>query len=428
MTRVLTPHPLRNRVIGELHARPFAPIATPARILHYGFLTDEAAASQDRAALAEYCEALAVNGPSPSARHCRIAFSGASLRWESHSEFTTYSWETSGGDPDREIGALEPAQDPFFELMSLVPQPGPLLVAVDLHLLSESARRGDPETMFGGDQVAMAEAEGGLALVATDFRTDARGFVRVAVFDRGLTATQAGALVQRVLEIETYRTLALLGLPAAQALGPQIRRIETELPRLLAEMQTSRGFEFNQQLLNQLTVLAAELEMGAAESLFRFGATRAYDELVRLRLEAIGEREIPGQPSWSEFLSRRLNPAIRTCASTEERQANLSRKLARAAQLLRTRVEVELENQNRDLLQTMNERAQVQLRLQQTVEGLSVAAISYYVASLAHLMFEGAHATGLPIDANLGTALSIPVILILVTLLVRRIRRRHAAD
>jgi len=227
------------------------------------------------------------------------------------------------------------------------------------------------------------------------------------------------------LEVETYRTLALLGLPEAHRLGPALRRIEAELPRLMDKMQTSDGLETNRALLDRLTALAAELETGAAESLFRFGATRAYDELVRLRLEAIGERPIPGLSSWSAFLARRLAPAIRTCISTEERQANLSSKLARAADLLRTRVEIEVQNQNRDLLHTMNERGRVQLRLQQTVEGLSVAAISYYVASLAHLVLEGAHGAGVHVDPALGTAVVVPFALVGVAWVVRCIRRSH---
>lgn len=312
--------------------------------------------------------------------------------------------------------------------MRLVPQPGPLLVAVDLHLLPAGTLFENLGNLFNPGQVAAAEVEDGSALIATDFSpgsTGSNSFIRVLIANRDLSDTQAGALVQRVLEIETYRTLALLGLPEAQALGPSIQRIETELPLLIREMQRSEGFDANRRLLERLTGLAAELEAGAAGSLFRLGATRAYDELVRLRLDAIRERPLPSVPSWSSFLSRRMAPAIRTCISTEERQANLSRKLARAAQLLRTRVDIELESQNSDLLRTMNDRAQLQLRLQRTVEGLSVAAITYYVASLAHIIFDGAHEAGLPVNVTVATAVVVPFALLGVGWTVRRIRKRH---
>ena len=148
--------------------------------------------------------------------------------------------------------------------------------------------------------------------------------MRILVLDRGLGPERAGALVQRVLEIETYRTLALLGLPEAQRLLPSIRRIEKRLAEVTEEMRGTDGLTDNHRLLDELTALAAELEAGAAASLFRFGASRAYDEIVHLRLQTIGERKVGGLPTWSSFLARRMAPAMRTCATTEERQANLS--------------------------------------------------------------------------------------------------------
>src|SRR5690349_23625716 len=120
-----------------------------------------------------------------------------------------------------------------------------------------------------------------------------------------------------------------------------------------------------------------------------------------------------------------MAPAMRTCVTTEERQENLSEKLARAANLLRTRVDVELEQQNRDLLKSMNARTRLQLRLQTTVEGLSVAAISYYVVGLFGHVVEGAAAQGLRIDVHLATALFVPVAVLAIWWTVRRIRRRH---
>ena len=171
-------------------------------------------------------------------------------------------------------------------------------------------------------------------------------------------------------------------------------------PSLPTNCDSESSLANNNRLLDELTALAAELEAGAAGSLFRFGASRAYDEIVQTRLRIIGERKVGGLPTWSSFLARRMAPAIRTCIATEERQANLSRKLARAAQLLRTRVDVEVEQQNRDLLRSMNARTRLQLRLQATVEGLSVAAISYYVVGLFGYLVKGAHDAGWPVDPS----------------------------
>jgi len=248
------------------------------------------------------------------------------------------------------------------------------------------------------------------------------------VLDRGLGSERAGAVVQRIIELETYRTLALLGLPEAQRLLPSINRIEKRLGEVTEEMRGTDKLIDNNRLLDELTALASELEAGAAASLFRFGASRAYNEIVQLRLQTIGERKVEGLPTWSSFLARRMAPAMRTCITTEERQTNLSEKLARAANLLRTRVDVELERQNRDLLRSMNERTRLQLRLQATVEGLSVAAISYYVVGLFVYLVKGAHDEGLPVDVSLATALFVPAAVLVIWWVVRRVRRRHIAD
>jgi uncharacterized membrane-anchored protein len=195
---------------------------------------------------------------------------------------------------------------------------------------------------------------------------------------------------------------------------------------ITAEMRDDKGRD-SEHLLAELIALAADLEAGAAASLYRFGASRAYDEIVAQRINIIGEQPIKGHETWSGFLKRRLGPAMRTCRAVEERQANLSGKLARTANLLRTRIDVELERQNRNLLQSMNRRARLQLRLQQTVEGLSIAAVSYYVVGLVNYLAKGLAATGLPVDPTVATALAVLPVILAIWWIVRRIRRAHAA-
>jgi uncharacterized membrane-anchored protein len=420
----LIPHPLRAAILGELHARPFTPIATPRRILHFAFDRSGDTARHDRAALADFCARHQLELLKPSAKQHRVAFGGVTLRWEQHSEFTTYTWEL----PSPDTTPFHPDAGSLAAPMMSLPQPGPLLVALDLHLLAEKKKKLAITKLFDRASLAVAENSDGCALFATDFQVaDAAGFVRILVLDRSLGAERAGAVVQRIIELETYRTLALLGLPEAQRLIPSINRIEKRLGEVTEEMRRTDKLIDNHRLLDELTELAAELEAGAAASLFRFGASRAYNEIVQLRLQTIGERKVEGMPTWSSFLARRMAPAMRTCVTTEERQSNLSEKLARAANLLRTRVDVELERQNRDLLRSMNERTRLQLRLQATVEGLSVAAISYYVVGLFGYLIKGAHEKGAPVDVSLATALFVPVAVLAIWWVVRRVRRRDIA-
>lgn len=412
--------PLREKVLGEVHARPFRALTCPRTILHYAFLTDAEEAVRDQAWLSEFCVSRGGHGPTPGARHHTLTFGGGTLSWEQHAEFTTYTWD--GAAHEKTIFGSVPINHPFGAAFRA---PGDLLVAVRVEL------RGGDDTIewrsqFDDGSMTVSTLEDGAALVATDFRQDGDGLTRILVCNRTMSDVQSGSVVQRLLEVETYRTLAMLGLFEATSLQPDIRRFELELADLTGQMKDASALGANQELLDKLSALAAALEAGATASTFRFGASRAYDQIVRARLEALREEAAPGELSMASFLARRLAPAMRTCQAIEDRQAMLSRKLARATTLLRTRVDVELEDQNRNLLKSMNRRARLQLRLQQTVEGLSVAAVSYYVVGLISYLAKAAKSAGLPVpDASVTTGLAVPVVVLLIWWTVRRIRQHH---
>ena len=124
-------------------------------------------------------------------------------------------------------------------------------------------------------------------------------------------------------------------------------------------------------------------------------------------------------------MERQLKPAIRTCQSVGARQEVLARRLARACQLLRARIEVTLQEQNRDLLHSMDQRAHLQLRLQETVEGLSVVAISYYAIELIGYVIDAlAGASGRPWLGEVGAGVAVPIVVAIVWIGIRRIRHR----
>jgi uncharacterized membrane-anchored protein len=419
-------HPLRARILGEVHARPFRLVSPPRVFLHYAFETPPASASADRAFLNSYCLRHGLEGPGPDRKVHHMAVSGGTLRWEQFTEFTTYTFDLPPRAGARPFEAV--ADDPFGAGFQ---PPGELMVATRLDLVPETAvpaETGGPLAFFEEVWVSASQVVDRTALIATDFRVDRDGRTRILVVDRGLHARQAGALVQRLLEVETYRTFSMLGLPEAQHVSPVIGTIERRLVEISQEIRQTAGLEKNRKLLNDLTALTADLEAAAAASAYRFGASRAYDEIVGLRLAAIREEPWEGYSTWSAFLARRTAPAMRTLQSIQDRQHDLSQKLSRAANLLRTRVDVELEQQNRDLLESMNKRARLQLRLQQTVEGLSVAAVSYYVVGLIGYLSKGTHAFGVEADPGVVTAAAVLPVLLLVWLVVRSIRRRHAGE
>lgn len=409
-------HEGRPGALGEVHARPHPLIEKPRVLMQLAFMT-EGGSGVDHAVLSELSRRLGIAAPDRQARHHAMKWGKGSLRWERHTEFSTYLWE----GPLSESGRTQ-EDSPFGNGFS---PPGTCISGIRLEIRKWTQASEQLIAGFDPTSLCYSLVERGNAAIVTDFRQDGDGLTRMLVLDRGLTPARTGALSQRLIDIETYRTLAMLGLPLALTLSGRARRIEDRLAQTTLEMKGAETRD-SQTLLADLTELAAELEADAASSLYRFGASRAYDGIVGERLEALEEEPVPGYDTWRGFLQRRVAPAMRTCRSVEERQENLSRKLTRATTLLRTWVDVEVEKQNRDLLASMNNRARLQLRLQQTVEGLSVAAVSYYVVGLVGYVAKGASIFGHAFAPEIITAASVPVAILLVWWGVRRVRRMHS--
>ena len=409
-------HHARAAAIGEVHSRPHPLLSSPRLLIQFAFVT-EGGAVVDHAALVELCRRQGLPAPDRSARHHIMRWGNGNLYWERHSEFSTYMWEAPLNS------ARHWKQDsPFGEAFN---PPGPMMSGVRLEIRSAETEKGavelDPESLCNSG------VEDGKASILTDFRQDGDGLTRLFIIDRGLTDERRGALAQLLIEIETYRVFCMLGLPLAQSLSGQLRKMEDNLADLTNKMR-DKGDRDNEGLLRHLTELAAELEAQAASSLFRFGASRAYYEIVTERLLALKEVPHEGAEGWTQFLIRRVAPAMRTCRSVEDRQANLSRKLSRATQLLRTWVDVEVEKQNRDLLASMNNRARQQLRLQQTVEGLSIAAISYYVVGLVSYLTGGLPLLPAWLEPKTVTSISVPLVVLAMWFVMWRIRRAHQQE
>jgi uncharacterized membrane-anchored protein len=225
-----------------------------------------------------------------------------------------------------------------------------------------------------------------------------------------------------LLEVDTYRLLALLAFPVARELSPQLARDERELSSIANELV---HIDKTQEpvLLERLTRLQAEIERYEADHHYRFGAAEAYHEIVQRRLEQLREERVDSLQTMQEFMERRLAPAMNTCIAVMARMESLSQRVTRATQLLSTRIEITREGQNQQLLESMNQRAAAQLRLQGTVEGLSVAAVTYYIVGLIGYLAQGLDGLSFLPSAGVITAISIPVVALLVALGVRRIRR-----
>ncbi len=412
---------LRAELNYEVHARPPDALAAPVRVSYLALLLEPA----QRGAARSHAHSLAlrygVTPPAAGSTHWAADLGTFRIKWELHTEFHRVTLIRAGAN---ERSFTEPAIEAVPEdwIASL---PGELLVAAHLEMLPEMEENAADE-IFGAGQLVASLIQGGRGMAFTDFRIGSHGFARFLVHAGSMTPVQAGRNVQRLLEIDTYRMMALLAVPVARMLAPALTRWENELAEIAAKLVEAKPAD-EPDLLERLTTLAAEIEKEEAATRYRFSAAAAYYALVQRRIAELREERMEGLQTFQEFVERRLAPAMDTCQATVARQEALSRRVGRITTLLSTRVDLTQEAQNRTLMQGMDRRARLQLRLQRTVEGLSVAAITYYIVSLLSYLWK-------PVAPMLGTtpemlvAVSIFVVLGLVWLGLQRARRRLKLD
>ncbi|MGE5384836.1 MAG: DUF3422 family protein [Betaproteobacteria bacterium] len=419
-------HPLRPRLTQEIHARPPVPLDSPTLVSFLVFMHGETKGDADRPHLDRLGNELGLSLTiDPEDLHLLIDGGAFRLKWEKHMEFSSYAFFAP---PQQAYGSGETA-------LSKVPAewvaeiPGELVVAAHVDLFP--ADRLDPKNVLAhladsAETVVATRVANNGAWVFSDFRLH-DDFSRFIVIDDGCGRHRAGRTVQRLLEIETYRTVSLLAFPVAREVGRLVERADRELAALIDRMGNAGSAADDRAVLQDLTRLAAEVEHSVANSNRRFSAAAAYYRLVQQRIAELGETKVENNPSLRSFMERRLAPALGTVAAIAHQQEELSARITRTSQLLRTRVDIELEQQNQDLLAQMNRRARLQLRLQETVEGLSIAAITYYASQLVHYLTKGAkEAFGVGISPEIITAVAIPFIALVVAFGTHRVRKRLA--
>lgn len=421
----ITDHPLRYDLSNELHARPFPTVESPARAAYLAVKPAENAAGRDREAdfahLLKLLDRFGAQHPQPGATHYFGQIGRHHLKWESHTEFVTYTVIGPGVAErpfDAETFGVFP-QDWLSEL------PGTRITSALIRVEQLVGDEGVAEKLaawFAPESVAVSRVLDDQFIVASDFRIDGGGHMHMAMFARpDAGATRTGRVLQRLCEIETYKSMSMLGLARVRKLSPMMAGVDKSLSQVVSDMcqETKNPADTLQLLLS----LSAELENIVAQNYFRFGATQAYETIVHQRIAVLREERFEGRQTFAEFMMRRFDPAMRTVKSTEARLHAMAERATRAAELLRTRVDVERSAQNQELLASMDRRADTQLRLQRTVEGLSVVAISYYAVSLALYLLG-------PLEASLGiskavlAAVTTPVVVSLVWWMVRRIREK----
>ena len=410
-------YPERYLLANEVHARPSESVGTPSRATCIAILVPPDERARELAHMEALCRRVGVLAPIADTIHFTVQVSNVRLKWERHGEFSSYTFSVN-----------EASANPFEDTaVSLLPKdwvsglPGKTIFAGHAAVLPLAAEAPDAEELAGyfrHNTLVGATVGGGGGVAFTDFRIHEDGFSRFLLFNRHFTPDQSGRVLQRLFEIETYRMMALLALPMAREQSRRLSAIERDLATVTDDI--ARGSVEDEKLLHDLTKLAVEVESRLAGSQFRFGACKAYHDLVIRRIAELREERLPVLQTIGDFMIRRFTPAASTCASTAQRLHDLSERVAQTSSLLSTRVDIARQKQNQLLLASMNKRARLHLRLQRTVEVLSVIPITYYLVALLAYVFKALSEKNLPVDPVLAAAIAIPVVMALVVLVLLR--------
>ena len=427
-------YPTRVALHNEVHARPPEAMEAPLAISHVVMLCDAAEREASRQHVASLLRNHHLPQPDAHSIHIRMDVGLFRIRWELHTEFVSYTFARPL-EPDA-LTQLAHDRDPLTA-SDAVPQdwlaalPGQCLSSMHLWVLPQPvvSRPALVKHLLLEDNLVGAYVADEQGEVFTDFAIHADGFSRMVLFavngTKGMTQRRLGRLVQQLLEIETYRMAALMGLPAAREAYSVLATAERELAELAQSIRVAARDD-EAQLLDRLTSLAGQVESQHAATHSRFSASAAYFELVDKRIADIAESRLSGLQTIGEFMERRLTPARSTCEWATRRQDALSQRVSRMSNLLRTRVEIEQQQSSQALLVTMNRRQDLQLKLQSTVEGLSVAAITYYIVGLVAYLAKGLEKVGWPYSPESSAALAIPCVVVGVWWFLRRLHRQIA--
>lgn len=416
MTSFPPEHPDRRAIMAELHARPIDIIAGSARVRRLVFVVSPTPGAMDRI-VDRFTRFLAANGvvpPDATARQFATTIGQRVVTWEFHTEFVTLTWRSDL--TDRENWPPDIGIEVFSEAA--------LIGAMRVDVMSDATIPERLLPQFALSSLCAVTVENGQAQVVTDFVEDADGYTRFEFAAGGLTPLRRSIVTRRLLEVDTYRTMALLALPLARRISPDLRAAETELTDLTERLPEATTTDGVQRALTALHALSVRSGQISERTGYRFAAAQAYGAILKARLTGLREAETAIGSTISRYLGNRVDPALATCAATEKRLGVLASKIERAIELLNVRIGLDLQIQNQTLLESLASTAQSQFRLQATVEGLSVIAISYYLLGILGYALAGP-LERFEVDKALALSIAAPFAVLLVWLFVRTIRRRH---
>jgi uncharacterized membrane-anchored protein len=413
----LNEHTARDMIQGEIHARPIPLLEANMRVRRLVLVLDEGAADMAKILknFQNFCAGQGIGRVNIEARLHSFSGGENEVTWEFHSEFVTVTWY--GGPKDINIWPTDIG-------LHLLDRAG-LLSATRIDMIGGSEV---PDRLLPGfiaNSLCLVSVQQGAGQVATDFVLDANKFLRFEFACGSLSPLRCTIMVRRLLEIETYRNVALLGLPLARQLSPLLQKAEAELTAVVDTLAAANTVELVQSALNSLHGLSVRAGQLSERLGYRFAASAAYGEIFWDRLNSLKEEPNARGVTISNYLRNRVKPTLSTFAAMEKRLNVLSQKIDRAIELLDVPISLDMQIQNKSVLESIAHTAKGQFLLQRTVEGLSTIAISYYLVGLIGDFlggpFEKLNLAGL--DKTLILSAATPFVLLFVWLTMRKIRK-----
>ncbi|MDB5472982.1 MAG: hypothetical protein JWP99_285 [Devosia sp.] len=413
----LKDHPNRADIMDEVHARPVDIVPATCRVRRLVLVMPAEAGAMLRVFgnYLDFCAGAGVKPPGPADRQHSFSSKDRYVTWEFHTEFVTITWRSELDDWDNMPDGIG---------LAAIGE-GLLIGAMRMDVIDDATI---PDLLLPGFNLAslcLSDIDGEKGQVATDFTTDEERFTRFELAAGKLTPLRRSIIVRRLLEIETYRTMALLGLPLARSMSPELRAIELELTALVERLSDATTPETVQAALEDLHGLSVRSGKMSERLGYRFAAGRAYGEILRMRLTGLREQSNARGSTLGHYIGNRVDPGLATCSALEKRLAVLSTKIERAIGLLNVRIGVDMQLQNAAVLDTIAQTARSQFLLQRTVEGLSTIAISYYLLGIMSYALAGPLEV-LHWEKTMTISVAAPFAIVAVWLMGRAVRKAHA--
>ncbi len=410
------------RLHQELHARPLPEIRAGSTVFHLAKFRGDDSVEREKQHLKDLAQIVAAVTQTSGEEHLLLLIGDNSLRVEFHTEFTEYTFIKN---TLTEFGTKPTTDTIPEEWIQGIPGETINRLRMRIEPVAEYCSTTEAEETFGADSLIASDISDDQVRIWSDFRISSNGNTRILFQCKTGDDARIGRAIQRIIDIENYRLLAFIGLQKAREIAKPMGEVESRLKDVMKGFKDIDSLEQEKETLAGLIDLSADVELMKANAMRRFQATEAYSEIMIERLNELRETKIEGCLSISGFLLRRSTPAFRTCKAVRNRISELSLRVSRAAELLRTRINVQIEEQNQQLLRSVDRRASLQNRLQLTIEWFSIVAISVYILQLIRILLDAGKELAPGLNTALDLGIMTPLVLLVMAFAITKIRKRY---